>query len=1183
MTGFGAAKNHIGRFCKSIAIKRLSRKKLWVTSSILLFACVGTYMLYLSHAATGDWMSGASNYAGNQDFGTWRGEPVTIVGTWCDIPDCTDGSSASEYDFFNGAMDIAIGGIFKGNGESWSAAANGAYNARWQNAINNIASHRSGKGTTFVRFAHEFNMDFQHWSVMPGEEANYKTTYCAVANMAHAAGLKMTWSANDGTLGGAATPKNTYPGDSCVDVVGPDTYDWGTDHNATMSDGSPIGIEAWRQFAASHGKPMAFPEWGLNNGSNAYDDNPAYISTMNQFMTAHAGTGAGQFLYDVYFNFIGTESNYTIGMHPTATPNAAARYQSLTWGSGNGGGSGTGTGTGTGSGGTGTGSGGGSTTGDVSPTGNLLAGKVFSSSVADSTSESGHPVSYVTDGNGSTRWISQPNSPVSLTADLGGNYALNKVSIKWAGDTIRNFQLQISSNNSTWTTFYSGATNNTSPQYVDYTSYSGTTTGRYFRIVGTDRWNSSYGNSIWEAGVYGNAVAATDTTAPTVTLTSPAAGAAVSSVVAVNGVATDNVGVTKVELLVDGAVKATNSSSSANFAWNSTSVGDGNHSIAIRATDAAGNSTATGARTITVRNTTPVPAPTISSFTASPASLTAGGSTTLSWASSNASGCSVTPGGPTNTTTTSWQTATLTTTGTRTYTLTCTNAAGSATRTVSVTVTAPVAPPAKPTFTSSATTITTGGSVTVSWSSTGATSCTLNPGNMTVAASASKLFMNLTATTTYTLSCKNSAGSTSADPLTIKVTSAPVLPADPIIVSFTATPASLTSGQTTIVSWLTSNVAANGCSLNPSPLVTTGAIGNWKTPALSSSTSYTLTCVNSAGKQTSKSISVMVNGQPAPPAPAATAPPVNKADATAKTVTASTGQSVSNAAATETVAGPTTLDPSNVTNSAKEQSILRVEYYNGETLIQTDDTKPFVLDTTRLKNGRYTLTERTYFIDGSQSEVTRVVTVANNTIASKKSKPWLWLLLLLPMIGGGFWFVKRKLSSDDISYDNYSSGDYLPYTPAPMATAPMPSLQTDPHTASDQMPVFPGVPNSLPLSTPEHAAIPDWQQPIIAQEMQQQASSGDLVGDPFLEADKQFQHAASPSKNSYPDSSNSTSAVDTVVAPAPLSEASDSEQSTKPSAKKPTKSSGSKTVTTKQSVLDDDGSDGVILIDHHKK
>jgi len=90
----------------------------------------------------------------------------------------------------------------------------------------------------------------------------------------------------------------------------------------------------------------------------------------------------------------------------------------------------------------------------------------------------------------------------------------------------------------------------------------------------------------------------------------------------------------------------------------------------------------------TVKDTTPTP--TISSFTASPASLSSGSHTTLSWAVTTGSTCSVTPGGPTNTTATSWTSGNLT--ANTNFTLTCVHDnSAAATSTVAVAVTAPPA------------------------------------------------------------------------------------------------------------------------------------------------------------------------------------------------------------------------------------------------------------------------------------------------------------------------------------------------------------------------------------------------------------------------------------------------------------------------------------------------------------
>ncbi|RKH43946.1 M20/M25/M40 family metallo-hydrolase [Corallococcus llansteffanensis] len=94
----------------------------------------------------------------------------------------------------------------------------------------------------------------------------------------------------------------------------------------------------------------------------------------------------------------------------------------------------------------------------------------------------------------------------------------------------------------------------------------------------------------------------TDTTDPTVSLSSPASGATVTGTVSIAATATDNVGVSKVEFLVDGALKGTSFASPYSFAWDSRTVANGSHTVAAKASDSAGNSATTTARTVTVSN-----------------------------------------------------------------------------------------------------------------------------------------------------------------------------------------------------------------------------------------------------------------------------------------------------------------------------------------------------------------------------------------------------------------------------------------------------------------------------------------------------------------------------------------------------------------------------------------------------
>ena len=81
----------------------------------------------------------------------------------------------------------------------------------------------------------------------------------------------------------------------------------------------------------------------------------------------------------------------------------------------------------------------------------------------------------------------------------------------------------------------------------------------------------------------------TDSVAPTVALTAPANGASVTGVVAISANASDNVGVVRVEFLIDGALAASDPSAPYSYAWDSAGGANGARLLQARAIDAAGN------------------------------------------------------------------------------------------------------------------------------------------------------------------------------------------------------------------------------------------------------------------------------------------------------------------------------------------------------------------------------------------------------------------------------------------------------------------------------------------------------------------------------------------------------------------------------------------------------------------
>lgn len=115
---------------------------------------------------------------------------------------------------------------------------------------------------------------------------------------------------------------------------------------------------------------------------------------------------------------------------------------------------------------------------------------------------------------------------------------------------------------------------------------------------------SGTGNFIYEFVELHNDSAAGggDTTAPTTSITAPANGATVSATVNVTASASDNVGVTKVEFWLDGALQSTDTSSPYAWSWNTTTATNGAHALVSKAYDAANNIGTSSTVNVTVSN-----------------------------------------------------------------------------------------------------------------------------------------------------------------------------------------------------------------------------------------------------------------------------------------------------------------------------------------------------------------------------------------------------------------------------------------------------------------------------------------------------------------------------------------------------------------------------------------------------
>jgi hypothetical protein len=255
-------------------------------------------------------------------------------------------------------------------------------------------------------------------------------------------------------------------------------------------------------------------------------------------------------------------------------------------------------------------------------------------------------------------------------------------------------------------------------------------------------------------------------------------------------------------------------------------------------------------RTVTVTVTTSPPLPTVS-LVSSVGSVVSGGSATLTWSSTDATSCAAS-GGWTGAKATSGNQSTGALTAATNFTLTCSGPGGSATRTVTVTVTA-APPPPTVTLAPSVGTVATGGSATLTWSSTNATSCTASGGwTGAKASSGNQSTGPLTATTNFTLTCSGPGGSATR---TVTVTVAPS-PA----VTLTGTPSTVATGGSATLTW--SSTDATSCTASGGWTGAKATSGNQSTGPLTASTNFTLTCSGPGGSAT-RTVTVTVAPSPA--------------------------------------------------------------------------------------------------------------------------------------------------------------------------------------------------------------------------------------------------------------------------------------------------------------------------------
>jgi hypothetical protein len=243
------------------------------------------------------------------------------------------------------------------SGGSLASCAAGQYDVYWRNLANKLAYY--GLHWAYLRLGWEMNGDWFTWGAPngSGKEASYAGCFRRVVQVMRQAQpanqWKFVWNPGHDGWNTATYYQKVWPGDGYVDVVGVNIYDqsWATNtypYPSTCDASCRLSRQqnAWnnyfvpqlntlRNFAAAHGKPMAFPEWGLIIRSDGHGggDNPYFIQKMYEFI-ADPATNT---VFHTYFDTSRTSHDSRVGPSTaqdnpsgsTRMPNGAARFRQL--------------------------------------------------------------------------------------------------------------------------------------------------------------------------------------------------------------------------------------------------------------------------------------------------------------------------------------------------------------------------------------------------------------------------------------------------------------------------------------------------------------------------------------------------------------------------------------------------------------------------------------------------------------------------------------------------------------------------------------------------------------------------------------------------------------------------------------------------------------------------------------
>jgi hypothetical protein len=277
-------------------------------------------------------------------WAAWRGQPVQVNEVWNDAKAgdgkvtwaSMDALWSTKIGFANGkwkgAMSIAQP-MFADN-ETIQQCASTSEITTWAKDLKKVWPSRYA----YIRLGWEFNGDWYHWGVKPGDQAAFKSCWIKWYTLVKRVSTKfeLVWNPNNQSSDANLDVRDFWPGSAYVDAAGPDGYALSFGGKLMSPDrkgpnGEPLGINTWVSWVASKGVPFAVPEWAIRDVEVWGSTDPAYIDQMRAAFVKAARSATG-LAYESYFDG-GPEHNCLFSIHdpkcPGAHAAAAARYLAL--------------------------------------------------------------------------------------------------------------------------------------------------------------------------------------------------------------------------------------------------------------------------------------------------------------------------------------------------------------------------------------------------------------------------------------------------------------------------------------------------------------------------------------------------------------------------------------------------------------------------------------------------------------------------------------------------------------------------------------------------------------------------------------------------------------------------------------------------------------------------------------